>query len=250
MEKKVTVLIVEDEKHYAILLRKMTESLGYEVVGWASNVLEALQLIVENRPDVVLLDINLATGTEGFEVAQYLKDNFLNTPFIFMTSLIDKATLQQAGKLKPHAYLPKPYRANELFAAVETAIINDEEAIAMVEEEDTDDALRNGCVFVRTQQTFMIKIQLADIILFEADRNYTTFFSAEKKYTIKRNLSYVENRIEADNFLRVHRSYIVNAHHIQKVSYYKIILSNNMEISLGRAYKESIEKFLEKIKSL
>jgi DNA-binding LytR/AlgR family response regulator len=241
MERKVTVLIVEDEKHHALVLRKMTEKLGYEVVGWASDAKEALAMLFEKRPDVVLLDIQLAVGHEGFDVAQHINDNFMKTPFIFMTSLIDRATLQEAAKLKPHAYLPKPYKADELLAAIEMAVFNDESEMEAVIDK-ADDALRNGFVFVRTKQPMMIKVPLADILYFEADRNYSNFYSTDAKYTIRRNLSYVEDRIESSDFIRIHKSYIINARYIRSINYDTVFLVNAKEIPLGRTYKDELEK--------
>jgi DNA-binding LytR/AlgR family response regulator len=246
MEKQVTVLLVEDERHHAVVLQKMVEKLEYAVVGWAANVKEALFMIAEQKPDIVLLDIHLQKGYEGFEVAKYINSNNLAIPFIFMTSLMDKQTIHEAAKLKPHAYLPKPYKANELFASIEMAILgkNSNEAEA---EEGEDDALKNGCVFVRTKRTLFIKVLISDIMYFESDKNYCNFYEKEKKYAIRRTLAYVETHLDSSDFIRVQKSYIVNIRYIDRVTITSVFLHNGTEIPIGRTYKESIA---EKIKPI
>lgn len=239
MEKQVTVLLVEDERHHAVVLQKMVEKLEYAVVGWATNVKEAQLMIEEQRPDIILLDIHLQKGYEGFEVAKYINDNQLAIPFIFMTSLMDKQTIHEAAKLKPHAYLPKPYKTNELFASIEMAIL-DKNSSDVEDDNLEDDALKNGCVFVRTKRTTIVKVLLSDIMYFESDKNYCNFYIKEKKYTIRRTLAYVEAQLDSQDFIRVQKSYIVNVRYIAKVMTASVFLHDNTEIPIGRTYKDGI----------
>ena len=249
MEQKVTVLIVEDEKHHAMVLRKLIENLDYEVMDWATNAPDAIRLIAEKKPDIVLIDIILKTGRHGFEVAKYIKEHAPQTPFIFMTSLTDKETVREAALFNPNAYLPKPYKSNELFVAIEMALAKP--VMQEGDPENTDDrindVLRNGCVFVRTKQTLIVKVPLAAIMYFEADRNYCNVHSSEKKYTIRKTLTYIEEKMDNIEFIRVHKSYIVNAKYIQKINYDTIFLPNNHEVPLGRTYKDVIEQKIKEI---
>ena len=81
----------------------------------------ALVMIDEEQPDILLLDINLNDKKDGIDLAEKVNERF-RIPFIFLTAYGDKATIDRAKKMRPNAYLIKPYNKDELFAAVELAM--------------------------------------------------------------------------------------------------------------------------------
>lgn len=115
-----SILIVEDEALIAADLRTRLERMGYEVVGAAGDGREALKLIAEKRPDLVLMDIVLRGKIDGIEAASRVRE--LMVPVVFLTAYSDPETIGRARRAGAYGYLLKPYDDRKLRAAVETAL--------------------------------------------------------------------------------------------------------------------------------
>jgi len=114
------LLIVEDESIVALYIKYRAELLGYEVVGIASSGEEALKLIKEKKPDLVLMDIVLKGEMDGIEAAEIIKRDY-NILVVYLTAHSDKETLDRAKQTEPFGYLIKPFEDRE-HSAIEVAI--------------------------------------------------------------------------------------------------------------------------------
>ena len=114
------VLIVEDETIIAMELEDRLTHLGYAVTGSAASASAAFNSIENERPDIVLMDIHIQGSQDGIETAKQVGIHF-NIPVIYLTAYADDATVQRAKITKPFAYLVKPFREDELRAAIEVA---------------------------------------------------------------------------------------------------------------------------------
>jgi hypothetical protein len=115
------ILVVEDEGIIAMELAHHLREFGYEVVGAAADVAEALALAERERPDLVMMDIVLRSPVDGIETARRLRAT-RDLPVVFLTAYSDATTLERAKQAAPYGYLLKPYRPEELRAAVATAL--------------------------------------------------------------------------------------------------------------------------------
>lgn len=119
---KPRILIVEDENLVAIDIEEALISLNYNVIGIASTGQEALELVEERKPDLVLMDIHLgAGGMDGVDTSAKIREQH-DTPVIFLTAFADKATLNRAKIVEPYGYVLKPFRYPELRTAIELAL--------------------------------------------------------------------------------------------------------------------------------
>src|ERR1700712_3721751 len=121
--KTLKVGIVEDELVIARTIVNTLDELGYSCSGPAINYTEAMEMLENNLPDLVLLDIQLSGKKDGIDVAQKINEIY-RLPFIFLTANSDAETIDRAKKVKPHAYIVKPFTREELFAAIEIAFSN------------------------------------------------------------------------------------------------------------------------------
>src|SRR5580692_3543042 len=117
----VKILIVEDDPLSALDLRQEVERLGYEVVGMAESADEALMASEENRPDLALMDINIAGSMDGIQAARLLHETH-RIPVIFITSASDDLTVARAARAPLYGYLVKPFKLNELKASMHVAL--------------------------------------------------------------------------------------------------------------------------------
>jgi two-component system, cell cycle sensor histidine kinase and response regulator CckA len=115
------LLVVEDEAIVAAHLSECLERFGYEVVGTAASATEAIQIVKEQRPDLVLMDIRIQGDRDGVEAAQELfRDH--DQSVIFLTAHTDPATLSRAREAQPLGYIVKPFVEREVAAVVETCL--------------------------------------------------------------------------------------------------------------------------------
>jgi CheY-like chemotaxis protein len=116
-----TILLVEDDDIIARVAEWRLKNLGYKVCGRAISGAEAMELVVKQKPDLVLMDINLKGDIDGIETANMIKQGF-NIPVVFVTSHSDGITLERAKATNPDGFILKPFDDNDLRVAIELAM--------------------------------------------------------------------------------------------------------------------------------
>ena len=115
------ILVIEDDKNIATALAIRLEAANYEVTT-ASNGLEGLKQILENRPDLIVMDIWMPIGM-GFSVAERLHGLGLSgIPVVFITASKQTGLLEAAKELGAVAFFEKPYDAEQLLETICTAL--------------------------------------------------------------------------------------------------------------------------------
>lgn len=118
---KIKILVVEDESIVAKDIQNTLIRLGYDVPATASNAVSAYQKLEEHKPDLVFLDIKLKGDIDGIQIAEKIKNSY-DIPVIFLTSFVDKATLDRAKVTEPYGYIVKPFNESDLQTTVEMAL--------------------------------------------------------------------------------------------------------------------------------
>jgi CheY-like chemotaxis protein len=119
--KKLKILIVEDEAIVVDELRGTLKRLGYEVPAVAFCGEEAVSLVEEAQPDLVLMNIGLPGKMDGIEAAQKIRER-CDIPILYFTGYMDEERLVRAKSTAPFAYITKPYDESELVSALETML--------------------------------------------------------------------------------------------------------------------------------
>lgn len=128
------VLVVEDEAVVALHLRQELTKLGYSVAGIATTGEQALRLIDETFPDVILMDIHIQGEIDGIETTQKIP-RYLHIPVIYLTAYSEDSTLGRAGDTHPYGYLLKPFLDRELHATIQMALVRSRADAAIRENE-------------------------------------------------------------------------------------------------------------------
>ncbi len=118
---KGKIFIVEDEVIVALGIKKTLMSLEYQIAGIADTGEKALASIEANRPDLILMDIQLKGRMDGIQTAAKVKELY-GLPVIFLTAFSDSVTLGRAKITEPYGYLVKPFQKRELSIAVDMAL--------------------------------------------------------------------------------------------------------------------------------
>jgi PAS domain S-box-containing protein len=119
--KKTQILVVEDEGIIAKDLQSMLRKLGYEVPVTVGTGEKAISTAGTNRPDLVLMDINLRGAMDGVEAAAAISATH-DIPVVYLTANSDEATLQRAKVTDPFGFLIKPFEERALHAGIEMAL--------------------------------------------------------------------------------------------------------------------------------
>ncbi len=115
------IMVVEDEGLIAADLQSRLERAGYSVPPVAGTGAEALKIIRETSPDLVLMDIRLRGDLDGIEVAEQIRRE-MDIPVVYLTAYEDQETLARAGQSQAFGYIRKPIAAASLRGAIETAL--------------------------------------------------------------------------------------------------------------------------------
>jgi len=114
------ILVVEDEPRVTLLVREVLQAFGYHVVAAASGE-TAIEMVALEQPDLVLLDILLPHGPDGYEVCQRIRE-FSNVPVIMLTAKARQSEILRGFEVGADDYLVKPFNAKELVARVKAVL--------------------------------------------------------------------------------------------------------------------------------
>lgn len=142
--KQTRVLIVEDESIIAFDIQDQLNSLGYEVIGSVGSGQEAIRVAEDTRPALILMDIMLKGDMDGVEAAEEIHSK-VKCPVVFLSAYSDDDTLSRAQRSGPFGYLIKPFKRQDLHAAIQTALSRHRSEKALVESCDVQRELALRC---------------------------------------------------------------------------------------------------------
>jgi DNA-binding LytR/AlgR family response regulator len=245
---KAKVYIVEDEILLAKDLENILKSNGYNVVGVSQSGEEFLEKVVEERPNIVLMDIMLKGKITGIEAAKKLRE-MLDIPVIFLTAYSDENTVEKAKESFPYGYIIKPFREKELITTIEVALNKYQADQEIKKERDllynlVSNKNETDCIFVRADYR-LNKISFKDIYFVEAMKDYVTIHTSDNMYTVHSTMKEMQKILPEKEFVRVHRSYIVRIDKIYSIKYPDIVIENKMKvIPIGGLYRKELYRKL------
>lgn len=113
-----TIMVVDDSPFASKQIKDIVEDNGYEVIGYAKDGEEAIELYKELKPDIVILDI-IMPGLNGLETAEILKKQDPAVKILMLSSLCDAGTMEEVKSIGVKYLIPKPLEADVLLASLE-----------------------------------------------------------------------------------------------------------------------------------
>lgn len=145
------LLIVEDEIIIARDIAAQLVALGYAPVGHAMTGQESIDMTRSLRPDLVLMDIQLAGAMDGIVAAQTIRDNFF-IPVVFVSAFSADATIARAKLTEPYGYILKPFSERELHTVIEMALYKHQ----------AESKLRDSAIQLRALSQRVLEVQEAE----------------------------------------------------------------------------------------
>jgi len=245
-EKRVQLaLIVDDEEPARLALRADLSAIGgIRVVGECSNGFDAVRLIGELQPDVVLLDVQMPK-LDGFEVLELVGPG---VPVIFCTAH-DQFALR-AFEVHAVDYLLKPYSRDRLRDALER--VRGRQAAVAPQAAALRAAARPGQALERVvvrdgAQVHVIAVDKIDYV--EAQDDYVAFRTAGRMLLKEQTLGDLEAQLDPRRFVRIHRSYLLNLDRLARVELYAkdsrmAILTDGTRLPVSRAGNQRLQDLL------
>ncbi len=241
---KGKILVVEDESIVAKDITKSLKKMGYTVTATVNSGPKAIDEIENLKPDLVLMDIMLKGKVTGIEVAEEIKNRF-RIPVIFLTAYADDKTLSKAKITEPYGYIIKPFKEKELNTTIETTLYKhqkDEEVrkerdmySSVIENKETKDS-----IFVRADYR-LNKIDFDDIFYVEALKDYVVINTSDNSYTTHSTMKEMVRILPKKDFVRIHRSFIVNINKIYSIKYPDLVLEEKMKVlPIGGLYRKEL----------
>jgi DNA-binding LytR/AlgR family response regulator len=194
-------------------------------------------MISVEKPDLLLLDIQLSGYKDGIELAAKIRRE-MGIPFIFLTANADIATVGRAKEVQPQAYLVKPFRRDDLYTAIELCLHNYAQSDQQQKKQAEGNYLINDAIFIK-QGSLFNKVKLADILYLESDNVYVNVYTTSGKLLVRNTLPDYIALLGSPWFVRVHRSYAVNINHIQAINTEYLII-NKTEIPVSKAFRDNL----------
>lgn len=218
------VLIIEDELIIQENLARIIKEIGYSKIHQASSYEEAVNILTLHNIKLLLIDVNLGKNKKtGLDIANYLAQNNIDTPFFFVTANSDYATLERAKSFNPLGYIVKPFTKEMILANLEIHFNSNKAPLLEVKDKGKT-----------------IKLDISKILFLKADGVYVELQMLNKsKYLIRTSLKKLSQETLPPDFIQVHKSYVVNKRFIKSHSHQSIIIEN-YEIPIGRKYKEQL----------
>ncbi|WP_321421411.1 response regulator [uncultured Methanobacterium sp.] len=171
-EERPKILIVEDEIITAMDLAAQLGEMGYLVMDTVTTSQEAIQKAELFRPDLILMDIVLSGELDGINVAEHIQD--LDIPVVYLSAYTDDSTVERALKTSPYGYLPKPYKIDELYSTLETALQQHKSELERIEKVDHKISVKEEEMVIEKTAVFFISAIFLSLIVYSlATRSMT-----------------------------------------------------------------------------
>ena len=224
-------IIIEDEIPAQRILKSFIVKIpSLNLIDTFKAAIEANSFLNSNTVDIVFLDINLP-DMSGLDFIKTIE----NPPAIIMTTAYPDYAVTSFELDTIVDYLVKPFSFNRFLKAINKA----ENRLKKTEQ---NEEVNEETIFLNVDKT-LHKIVLSDILFIESDRNYITVVTQNQKLSYIDSLKNWKLKLPENNFVQVHKSFIINRKFVDKLSGNLLFIKGN-KIPIGRTYKQELMKVL------
>jgi len=249
----IHAVITDDEVLARQKLRQLLrDEPEFEIVGECATAAETIDLVRSTKPNLLFLDIRMP-GMDGFDIIGELTSdpNFV-MPRIIFTTAYDRYAIR-AFEIHAVDYLLKPFTEERLRSAVERARQQIQAPASVAAGNGTGG--QNGREYTQRivfkSRGRILFLPLADIRWIGAEENYVRICTESETHLLRETMTHLEEKLDPQMFLRVHRSSIVNLKYVKEVRTEKdgefaVMLVNGQKIPMSRSYRSRIHDWLQR----
>lgn len=237
--RKIRCLIVDDEPLALDLIEDYVLKTPFlELVNKFSSPFQAIDALQNEKIDLIFLDIQMP-GLSGIDFSKLLQ----NGPKIIFTTAYSQYALE-GFKVDALDYLVKPINYQEFLKASNKALT----WFSLIEQNSESKSVEPSItsIFVKSEYK-LLKVELSDILYIEGLKDYVKIYLKEQSKPILSlmSLKTLEEKLSPEQFMRVHRSFIVNLSQISRIERNRIVFGS-VYIPIADSYKEPFQEFLNK----
>lgn len=234
---KITCAIIDDEPlAIDVLERYINEIDNLELKAKFKNVVEAITFFQTEKIDLLFLDIQMPKLT-GIDFLKSLQ----NPPKVILTTAYREYALQ-GYELNVLDYLLKPISFERFVIAINKFSTNKPQTVITPPTSVTTYSFDQSFIYLKSDKK-MVKVFLKDILYIESLKDYVKVKTTDKLIITHQKISYLEERLPDEKFVRIHRSYIIAIDKIRSYNAMSIEI-NGEELPIGRQYKDEVMKIL------
>jgi two-component system, LytTR family, response regulator len=255
----IRTIIADDQRLARERLRTLLASeKDVKVVAECSDGKQTVSAIRRLRADLLLLEIQMP-GMDGFQVLNELSADEM--PAVIFTSACDQYALR-AFEVRALDYLLKPFDLERFQHAIEKARVELNKSqdrqithrilnlLSQLKSEITSSSSPDGLLVIRAKGR-VVFVKLSEIDWIEASANYVRLNAGKESHLFRESMSRILERLDANHFVRIHRSTIVNFQQIKELipvnsGEYIVVLNSGKELSCSRGYRAGLESMIEK----
>ncbi|WP_242535603.1 LytR/AlgR family response regulator transcription factor [[Muricauda] lutisoli] len=232
-----TTLIIDDERLAREEVRRALESYPeFKIVGEANNAAIAVDLIEQEHPDIIFLDIHMPEKS-GFDMLEELG----TVPEVVFTTAYDQYAVQ-AFEVNALDYLVKPLREERFAKTIEKV----KQELQKKEAEKKAPLGSHQKIFIKDGEKVYF-IPLAEIRSIESMDNYVRLYFGNEKAMVKRSLNQLEEKLDPNTFFRANRSQIINTEYIKEIHPYfnnklQLVLTTGEKVGLSSRQSVKFKK--------
>jgi DNA-binding LytR/AlgR family response regulator len=239
------IMIVEDDELSASKMEMQIDKLGHELFGAVDNSDDAIAMLQTEQPNLILMDINIEGEYDGIELTDMIHQQW-KIPVIFISSLQDDYTFRRLQRTNPVGFILKPFSEVQLKRTIQLVIEKLNTSTDKVFEITEDTAKKsNDYIFIKRKKQ-LEKVKISDIFYIEADGKYAQIYMIDRKYLVRMSLKEVLIRLNSNQFIQTHRSFVVNMDKIKSVDLQdSVIILENMHVPISRREREMVLERLD-----
>lgn len=228
----INCLIVDDEVLAQDVIEKyITNIPTLKLAGKCDSGVEAISFLHNNHVDLIFLDLNMPE-LSGLDMLKTLT----NPPKVILTTAYSEYALEsyEYGVVD---YLLKPIKLERFIKAVNKVVEQFQETDS---DDNTSPETKSQTIFIKEDQV-TYQLNLDDILSVEAYGNYLKIHSLEKIYVIRDTMHEMEQKLPEEQFMRIHKSYIISLSKIESISGNRVYI-HKQEIPVGEMYKIALKQ--------
>lgn len=242
----INCLIVDDDIISVEIIKSYIEGLkDFKIIDVCQDAIRAFDLVQDNEIDLIFLDIEMPK-LSGIEFIKTLKTK-KEIKFIIITGTKEYAV--ESYELDVLDYILKPLHFDRFFKALNKYYLYSSSPESIIKyPSNLIVPETNPFIYVKENKK-IIKLFLKDILFVESIKNYIRIVTLHKSVITKQSITYFEELLPSDSFIRIHRSYIVSISKIEAFTATDIEIGNK-ELPIGRSYKKGVFKSLNFFENL
>ncbi|WP_294187864.1 LytTR family DNA-binding domain-containing protein [uncultured Sphingobacterium sp.] len=230
------IVIDDEEGAHRVLEHFISQLQQLQLNGSFYTAVEAIEYVYNHQVDVMFLDINMP-GLTGMEML----DAMSNKPFVILTTAYKEYALE-SYKYDVVDYLVKPFDFKTFLSAIDKVInrLGKNKRALDQTVNKTDQSILKADHLVLKVDNEIVKLDFSTIYYTQSYGNYVKFFTAEKMYMSQITTQEVENKLDPELFVRIHKSYLVALKEILKIAGGQLFLKNGTLLPIGKFYKKNV----------